>query len=91
MRYDQTKGTYKYWRDARPNQNNSNLNPHLPLRTELSRADSFLLAVFLVGLIRSASIASSTPKLAHWLPRNGVRGREGDLNEAARAADATRA
>jgi hypothetical protein len=36
----------------------TNLNPHLPLRTELSRAETFLLAVFLVGLIRSASIGS---------------------------------
>jgi hypothetical protein len=35
-----------------------NLNPHLPLRTERSRADSFVLANFLVGLIRSASIGS---------------------------------
>jgi hypothetical protein len=30
----------------------------LPLRTERSRADSFVLAIFLVGLIRRASIGS---------------------------------
>jgi len=42
--------------DTRPYQKDTNLNPHLRLRTEFSRADTFLLAVFLVGLIRSASI-----------------------------------
>jgi hypothetical protein len=38
--------------------NDTNLNPHLPLRTELSRADTFLFALFFVGLIRSPSIGS---------------------------------
>jgi len=38
--------------------NDNNLNPHLPLRTDLSRAETFLLALFLVDLIRSASIGS---------------------------------
>jgi hypothetical protein len=42
--------------DTRPFPNDTNLNPHLRLRTELSRSDTFLLAVFLVGLIRNASI-----------------------------------
>jgi hypothetical protein len=44
--------------NTRPHQNDTNLSPHLPLRAELARADIFLLAVFLVGLIRSASIGS---------------------------------
>ena len=34
--------------------NNTNLNPHLPLRADLSRADTFFLAFLFVGLIRSA-------------------------------------
>jgi len=36
----------------------TNLNPQWPLHTDLSRADAFLLAVFVVGLIRSASMGS---------------------------------
>jgi Predicted small integral membrane protein (DUF2165) len=38
--------------------NDTNSNPHLPLRTGLSRADTFLFALFFVGLIRSAIIGS---------------------------------
>src|SRR5580704_2063657 len=40
------------------------MNHHLPPRAELSCADTFLLAVFLVGLIRSASIRSSRVETA---------------------------
>jgi hypothetical protein len=39
-------------------------NGDLPLRAEFSRANTFLFAVFLVGLIRSASVGSSRVEAA---------------------------
>jgi len=42
----------------------STLNPHLERRTDLSRAGTFLFALFFVGLIRSASMGSGRVETA---------------------------
>jgi len=45
--------------------NDTNLNPHLRLRTDLSRAGTFLFALFFVDLVRSSSTGFRRTAINH--------------------------